>query len=205
MKALDSLPHCAVQQAATLPPERNGSAELERLIKTGRSEPLPPAQLHVGTVLAGVAALGALQVDIQGVEPLPASVAASCLLVPQAGDLVQLLLSQQGCWIVQVLERGDPLAPRCLELGDAEVSIHSGVLRLQAERTLELQARDVHIRADSLQETAARKQSDIQGWSSTRAAFVDVRAERQLNLFGGVTTLLSDALLKVDASQIHMG
>ena len=77
--------------------------------------------------------------------------------------------------------------------------------RWPANTSLHLQAQDVHVHADTLQETALRKQSDIQGWSTTRAAFVEVHAERQLNLFGGVTTLVSDALLKVDGAQIHMG
>lgn len=201
MKAMESVRQAAAQETALQAP----GTELERLIQGRRSEALSPAQLHVGCVLAGEGAQAGLRVDIQEAQPLQAVVAAGCLLVPQAGDLVQVLQSRQGCWIVQVLERGDPLAPCRLELGDAEVHIHAGALRVQARRTLHLEARDVHTVADSLQESAARKQSDIAGWSSTRAAFVELRAERQLSLFGGVATLRSDALLKVDGSQIHMG
>ncbi len=203
MKAFEDLRQGAAQEAALLEPAH--STELERLMQGRRSEALAPAQMHVGTLLAGDNALAPLRVDIEGGQPLQATVAASCLLRPQPGDLVQLLLSRQGCWIVQVLERADPLAPHNLDWGDAEVHIHAGALRLHAERALQLQAREVHTRAESLQESAARKQSDIEGWSSTRAAFVELRGERQLSLFGGVATLRSDALLKIDGSQIHMG
>jgi hypothetical protein len=171
----------------TAPP---ASDELARLILGQPLSAPAPAQLHIGILQACSDAQAPLQVVLEGGGRLRARVAASCLLQPQAGDLVQLLQSQQRCWILQVLERADANAPYRLDVGHAELQLHAAVL---------------HLQADSLQETALRKQSDIQGWSSTRAAFVELRAERQLNLFGGVAMLAGEALLKVDAAQIHMG
>ena len=207
MKPAQALPQPPTQGmptcATTSTREPGSAAELARLIHGHRApQPTPsraslPAQMYVGRMEpAAACALPASEavqpyaVRLQDGSCLQASKAASCPLQPQAGDLVQLLVCQAQAWIVHVLERHDPLAPSVLELGAG---------------TVQLQAGELHLQADTLRETALRKQSDIQGWSTTRAAFVDVHAERQLNLFGNTTTLLADALLKVDAAQIHMG
>lgn len=172
------------------------SEDLTRLMRGQRNTAPAPAQLFVGTVVEPVQANAALCV-LGPHGNMPALLAASCLLLPHVGDLVQVLTDAQGCWVVCVLQQRDAQAPRTLQLGPGDV-------HMQAQ-TLHLQARDLHLQADTLQESAQRRQSDIQGWSTMRAAFVDVHAQRQLKLFGNVTTLLADALLKVDGAQIHMG
>ena len=197
MNAAPSTPHAWQEAPATLHQSETDSDALARLIHSRRSTVIEPAQLHVGTVITLGDSGSALGVRTQDGHCVPASLAAGCLLLPQTGDLVQVLTDRQGCWIVHVLEHGDATAPRTLQLGPGTVHIRAEALHLQAQ--------DLHLQADSLQETAQRKQSHIQGWSTTRAAFVDIHAERQLNLFGDVTTLVADALLKVDGAQIHMG
>jgi hypothetical protein len=182
----------------------SGTAELARLISGRRSE-AAPAQLLIGTLAQLADSSGQLPVTLQNGDCVQARQAASCLLAPQLGDLVQLLVSQQRCWIVQVLERCNPHTPQTVDFGSGTVHIQAAALHLQTQTSLHLQAQDLHVNAESLHETALRKQSDIQGWFTTRAAFVEVHADRQLNLFGGVTTLVSEALLKVDGAQIHLG
>jgi len=195
----------ALQQAAP------GTEDLARLIGGRRSEVQTPpskfvsAHTVVGTLTHGPDPTGTCAIALPDGDYLHAELAASCLLEPQVGDLVHVLVSPQRCWLLHVLQRANPLAPQIMNLGSGATHICAGVLHLQAKTNLHLQAQDLHTQAETLQETALRKQSDIRGWCTTRAAFVEVHAERQLNLFGGLTTLVSEKLLKVDSAQIHMG
>lgn len=183
----------------------SGKEDVERLIGGVRNEAAAPIQMYVGKVNRCIDPTGIFSVLIEDGECIDATLSSSCFLAPQDGDLVQVLVGKQRCWIAQVLERFDPYASHTLNLGFGEVVMTAGSLHLKAETKLHFQAQDMRTNVESIHENAFRKRSEIQGWSTIRAGFLDLHAERQLNLFSNVTTLVSESLLKVDGAQIHMG
>ena len=93
------------------------------------SQPHADALQRVGTVRAiGEASV---TVDLDDGEDLEARRAVSCLVAPEAGDVVLLVLSPRGAHVLAVLERSSSGPVRVDAPGDLELHAR-GALRLRA-------------------------------------------------------------------------
>lgn len=141
-------------------------------------------------------------------------VALSCLLAPQAGDLVLVANTAQGRFLLHVLERA---APGPLSVGSFghDLSLSGRAVTVKAAGTMRLVgARDCEI-------SAAAGRLDIKAGEmrTTVLGALFQRAESHVAQFGewlvsvkdfyrlhaGRQHLTSDAEMKIDAEIIHMG
>ena len=130
--------------------------------------------------------------------------ALSCLIQPQVGDLVQVLQSHTLCWVLAVLERDTQQALQ-LDFGTQTVNINAQRMTLNVAEQLQFKAEQIRDEANVLIQTAADRQSHIQGTDSTYVGSMALKAERHLGIHAGMANLKAKSLLKIDAAQIHMG
>ncbi|WP_019103638.1 DUF3540 domain-containing protein [Chromobacterium haemolyticum] len=136
---------------------------------------------------------------------LDARIAFSCQPRPQRGDLVQLAASDEGCWVLAILERGEPMTYCVLDFGAASVQVHAGELHLLAEGELSLQGRQLNSQAEQIGTRAQERQTHISGSDLAQCGSRLLQVERHLGLHAASTALSSASLLKLDAGQIHLG
>ncbi|WP_082151181.1 DUF3540 domain-containing protein [Chromobacterium sp. LK1] len=136
---------------------------------------------------------------------LDARVAFGCQPRPQRGDLVQLALSDEACWVLAILERDDAMAHCVLDFGVASVQVQAGELRLHADGELSLHGRQLNSRAEQIGTRAQERQTHIGGSDLTQCGSQLLHVERHLGLHAASATLTSSSLLKLDAGQIHLG
>lgn len=142
--------------------------------------------------------------DARGMARL-ARKAASCMLVPSAGDLVQLLVDDAACWIVAVLERRAEGTHATIDLGDADVQMRAGSLVFQAQRGITHQARELCSTSLQVRETTDEKTSLVRQSSIVQAGSMALHVDRHLGVHAQLATVSAEALLKLDGAQIHMG
>ena len=135
----------------------------------------------------------------------PVKAALSCLIQPQAGDLVQVLQTQAQCWVLAVLERDTPQQALQLDFGTQAVSINAQQVSFNVAEQLQFKAEEIRAEANVLIQAAADRQSHISGTDTTYAGSVALKAERHLGIHAGMANLKAKSLLKIDAAQIHMG
>jgi Protein of unknown function (DUF3540) len=179
----------------------------------------------------------------------PTERAVSCLVAPEAGDLVLVARSPgEGAFVLAVLRRDRSVRTRVAIDGDLDLELASGRLRVAAQEGVEvLAARDVSIAAGGLHVTAdegnvvlrslsflgdvvraemdavkvlasrfdavlervsqrvQRSYRTVAETDHVRAQRIDYTAEKTASVHGEHTLVTADALVKVDAEQIHMG
>jgi hypothetical protein len=135
----------------------------------------------------------------------PVKIALSCLIQPQAGDLVQILQTHAQCWVLSVLERETPQQALQLDFGIHAVNINAQQMTFNVAGQLQFSAEEIKAEANVLIQNAADRQSHITGTDSTYAGSVVLKAERHLGIHAGMANLKAKSLLKIDAAQIHMG
>lgn len=133
-----------------------------------------------------------------------ARAAFSCLVRPQRGDLVQLAASEEGCWVLAVLERPQPGGVCRLELGAASVQLHAAELHLCADGELSLNGQQLNSRAQAIATAAQERQTHIGGTDAAHCGSLLLHADRHMGLHAKSTALSSASLLKLDAGQIHV-
>ncbi|WP_126284132.1 DUF3540 domain-containing protein [Burkholderia stagnalis] len=165
----------------------------------------PSMRMTVGRVCAA-AVDGAWRI---AVEPdgamLLARVAVSCVVQPQPDDLVQLYQAAGGCWVLAILERRGDAASVALDFGAASVSLHAHHVRVQARDRLDLEAAHLASRAEVVTQAASERQAHVSGTDATHAGNTFVHIERHMGLHAQSAVVTAEALLKMDAGQIHMG
>ncbi len=142
------------------------------------------------------------------VEPgcaLYARAALSCVVRPQPDDLVQLYQAAGGCWVLAVLERGGDTADVVLDFGAADVLLQGENVRVQAHDRLALEAAQLSSRAEVITEAAAERHAHVSGTDATHAGNTFVHTEHHLGMHAQSAVVTAEALLKMDAGQIHMG
>jgi hypothetical protein len=158
--------------------------------------------------------------------------AASCLVQPEPGDLVLLGGSAARGYVLAVLERPGDRPLRLAVAGDMEIAAEGGRLTLGAE-TLVVEAetgqvavrdlalsggkvaarfRRITLVADAIESLvtrlltrARRSYRFVEETEQLRARDIDHRAGGHLHLRGETAALHAGLLVKVNASQIHMG
>lgn len=158
--------------------------------------------------------------------------AFSCLVQPEAGDVV--LLGQAGplTYVLAVLERRGDAAMRVALPDGATVAADGGRLNIAAE-TLVMEAATTQVAAGTLGVSATRTDARLGTVSAIaeaietiatriigrfrrsyrfveegehlRARDIDQRASGHLGLKGDTTTLQAGLVVKIDGAQIHMG
>lgn len=137
-------------------------------LRAGTRERAPTAKAPA-VLAAQPAAAVVVGHDGEGVDPryllrsgaahatVRARCAASCLLVPQAGDTVALLrIAPEELWIVAVLERAEPAASQVVRFqGDTRIEVHDGALQLDA-RELHARTSRATVLADSAELSAGK-------------------------------------------------
>ncbi|WDD90516.1 DUF3540 domain-containing protein (plasmid) [Burkholderia sp. FERM BP-3421] len=142
------------------------------------------------------------------VEPgcaLYARAAVSCIVRPQADDLVQLYQAADGCWVLAILERRGDAADVVLDFGAAEVLLQAQDVRVQARDRLGLEAAQLSSRAEVITEAAAERHAHVSGTDATHAGNTFVHTEGHLGMHAQSAVVTAEALLKMDAGQIHVG
>ena len=164
-----------------------------------------------------------------------ASRALSCLVAPQAGDLVLLAGPRSaGLYVLAVLERPGDQHARVSTEGDLTFELRSGRFTVAATRgvdlvstgtvsmtadRLETRAREGSLFFDSVKLIAGAVDSTLERLSQTakrvfrritelehvRAGQIDCATEGNLRLHGENTLMTARELVKVDAKQIHVG
>ncbi|MDU4433446.1 MAG: DUF3540 domain-containing protein [Pluralibacter gergoviae] len=157
--------------------------------------------------------------------------AASCVIVPQAGDTVLIARVDNRIWILAVLEQLNPQASQLRVPGDlqihsqGELSLSGASLRVSAEQG------DCHIgemkysgdslsawvslsrivgkRAASVWQTVTQISHHLfrstRQTEQVRAGQLDMKAEHYARLHAQNVVITSKAITKVDSEQIHMG
>ncbi|WP_407655537.1 DUF3540 domain-containing protein [Burkholderia alba] len=148
---------------------------------------------------------GAWRVAAASGDAVLARVAVSCLVKPQPDDLVQLYRTPAGCWVLAILERGGDLSDVALDFGAAGVLLQARDVRVQARDQLSLEAARLESRADVVTQAAAERHARVSGTDATHAGNTFVHTERHLGMHAGSAVVTAQALLKIDAGQIHMG
>jgi hypothetical protein len=150
-----------------------------------RRQPSPiAAQSCVGVVVAGAA--NALRV-VAGEFEAPARCAASCLLVPQAGDTVACFqVAPAEIWILAVLER---------EAGATQVLRCQGPTRFEVEGgALEMHAQEISLSSQRFSLDSARAEVNSDDFE-----FVG----RQVRVVAGAMRLIGSALSTVFDRVVH--
>ncbi len=134
-----------------------------------------------------------------------ARTAVSCLVQPQPDDLVQLFQAAGECWVLAILERRGDTASVALDFGTARVLLKAHDVRVQAHDRLDLEAAHLASRADVVTQAAAERHAHVSGTDATHAGNTFIHTERHLGVHAQSAVVTADALLKMDAGQIHMG
>ncbi|NOK50272.1 DUF3540 domain-containing protein [Burkholderia thailandensis] len=180
-------------------------------------EPALPANAAAATLLARIegerTAAGEWRVALRPDVVLRAKKAVSCVVAPQAGDLVQICREGERCWVLAVLERdaaGDETNDKTtdevtLDFGDAHVALRARDVRVEARDRLSLEAAQLASRAQVVTQAAAERQTHVSGTDATHAGSTLVHTERHLAMHAKSAVVTAASLLKIDAGQIHMG
>ena len=161
---------------------------------------------------AAVLSLNPLKVRLLEGEPreVEARVAFAYPFAPEVGDELLLLGRGEDFYAVGVLSarpRSSLQAP-----GDLEVRAVGGVLRLQGDAQVELEAPDVTVRAlrlrtfaDSLQEHAQTVFRWVKDTLSERTGETQRVVEGEDLLLAKKVVTLAEETVRVDGSEIHLG
>ncbi|WP_264299678.1 DUF3540 domain-containing protein [Burkholderia sp. Z1] len=179
-------------------------------------EPIPaPLKRQVAAGSVGYVTIGRVReaaldrawwvVTEPGGAPRLARAAISCVIKPQPDDLVQLYQAAGGCWVLAILERRGDAASVALDFGAASVSLHARDVHVQARDRLDLEAAHLASRAEVVTLAAAERQAHVSGTDATHAGSTLVHTERHMGLHAQSAAVTAEALLKMDAGQIHMG
>jgi Protein of unknown function (DUF3540) len=132
-----------------------------------------------------------------------AALAASCLLRPGPGDLASLLVQGDSAWVTAVLER-DPALPAQLDLGTSALEIRAHAITLQAEAELRATAHKLASHATVSVSTCGDRYAHVSGTDSSQARCTLIKSTGHMGLHAGDTAITAEALIKVDAGQVHM-
>ncbi|KWO84582.1 hypothetical protein WM31_22940 [Burkholderia ubonensis] len=187
-----------------------------RIRDNGLREPMPaPLKRQVATGSVGYLTIGRVSESaLDGVwwvatepggEMRLARTAVSCLVAPQPDDLVQLYQAAGDCWVLAVLERRGDAASVTIDFGTASVLLQAHDVRLQAHDRLDLEANHFVSRAEVVMQAAAERHAHVSGTDATHAGNTFMHTERHLGVHAQTTVVTAEALLKMDAGQIHMG
>lgn len=194
---------CAQSRSPT-PAQSSPEQDLKRLVMQPKHPASIPgtldARLLVGTLGETLDTDGtSLWMDVGG-EQVPAEVAASCLLRVEAGDWVHAVLVGASVWVLSVLKKhpASNSAVRHLDVGDAELHVSAKTMHLNANQ-------QIGLHAPLLTQAATNRQSQIDGTDSARVGNSIVHAQSHFSLHARSAMVTAASLLKIDASQIHMG
>ncbi|MFZ1871608.1 MAG: DUF3540 domain-containing protein [Chania sp.] len=145
--------------------------------------------------------------------------AASCLVQPQAGDLVSAVLCQRQAFVTAVLQRQRPEAPLMLNSGNVplhllvpaleihspeRVEIHTGHFSLLAH-TSQWVAKTLQQVVDTLFVKAKHAHRQVENTDEVQARHINQQAEQSLIINSRIGSLNASAVLRIDGGQIHMG
>jgi len=159
--------------------------------------------------------------------------AASCLLLPRAGDRVLLATTPEGRYVLAVLERDQTVPAQLVVEGDAQLRARGKLtlsgdegLALLTERVLSLASRALDVHAgesnvvigklqtivgtvdavlERLSQKVKRAYRFVEEMEHVRAHTLDYAARENVRIHGKNAVVTSEELVKVDAAQIHMG
>ncbi|KVS54937.1 type VI secretion protein [Burkholderia cepacia] len=192
--------------------DSDGSHEAFTRIMNASIRTCAPDRLNTGTVStmlarvsdAGVAARIWLVTIDAGLQ-LCARAAVSCIVLPEPGDLVQICVDGERCWVLAVLERREAGNGLALDFGDAHVTLRARDMRVEVRDELSLEAARFASRAQVVTQAAAERQTQVSGTDATHAGSTIVHTERHLAMHAKSAFVTASALMKIDAGQIHMG
>ncbi|UEP23065.1 DUF3540 domain-containing protein [Burkholderia ambifaria] len=194
---------------------RAALAEIMRGARSGSADasPAPCAATLLARIEGEHTAAGEWRVALHPDVVLCAKKAVSCVVAPQAGDLVQICREGERCWVLAVLERdaaGDEANGRTtdevtLDFGGAHVALRARDVRIEARDRLTLEAAQLASRAQVVTQAAAERQTHVRGTDATHAGSTLVHIEGHLAMHAKSAVVTAASLMKFDAGQIHMG
>lgn len=186
----------------------DGRGELPRLMRLSSEERSQVSACSASIVIArldqAVAGAAWRFTDSNGIAVL-ARKAATCVLTPNPGDLVQVLVEGKSAWIVAILEHAAPDAGRVVDFGDADVVVHAGSLEFQGRRRITHQAQELCSSSLLNREVSGEKSMHVRNAFFIHAGSMNVDVDRHLRVHSNLATITSEALLKLDGAQIHVG
>lgn len=132
-----------------------------------------------------------------------ASVATSCIIRPIPGDLVSAVLAGDKAWVTSILER-DPVRAVELDLGRSALSIRAREISLEAGSELKLAAHKMSSESRVSIARCGDRFAHVDGTDSTQSRCTLLKATGHLGLHAGDARISAEALIKVDAGQVHM-
>ncbi|MBW7984126.1 DUF3540 domain-containing protein [Enterobacillus tribolii] len=150
---------------------------------------------------------------------LPWSVAPSCLLAPQTGDVVSAVINDGQIFVTAVLQRQHATSPLVLNSDGAPLHIVAPSLTLKATERVEIQTESLsllsrtsqwvtdtlHQVAQSLFVRAGNAHRKVTFADEVEARHISQNAEQSLVLNSRIGSINSSAVLKLDGGQVHMG
>lgn len=146
-------------------------------------------------------------------------IAVSCLIEPQAGDSVCVLLSDNVWWITDVLSCRDKSRPLVLRSAHASMSIEAASLSLHASQRLTLKSPSLTLMSQTSR-WLADKMVQIAGHLQTRcksaerlvvesdrveAEHIQHQAKASYRVDSELTAVNGRSVLKIDGGQVHVG
>ncbi|MHA7847780.1 DUF3540 domain-containing protein [Serratia sp. D1N4] len=159
------------------------------------------------------------QLCLQHHTALALVTAASCLVQPQAGDLVSAVLCQRQAFVTAVLQRQQPETPLMLNSGNVPLHLLVPALEIHSPERVEIHtshfsllahtsqwvAKTLHQVVDSLFVKAKHAHRQVENTDEVQARHINQQAEQSLIINSRIGSLNASAVLRIDGGQIHMG
>lgn len=158
-------------------------------------------------------------VRLSGYENLLATNAASCLFLPELGDLVSAVIARQQIYITAILQRAIPDAPLVMDCGELPLHLVSRTLEIHSPESIEIHtahfslaartslwvAKTLHQVADSLFIRAKQASREVENTDDVHARHINQHADQSLVMNSRIGSLNASAVLKIDGGQVHVG
>jgi hypothetical protein len=146
-------------------------------------------------------------------------VAVSCLIEPQAGDRVCVLIDENIWWVTDVLVCADETRPLVLRSAHAALSIEANDLSLHAKQKLTIESPSLTLIGQTSR-WLAEKMVQIAGHLQTRcrnaerlvsesdtvqAEHIQHKATSSYRVDSELTAVNGRSVLKIDGGQVHVG
>jgi hypothetical protein len=131
--------------------------------------------------------------------------ASSCLLKPQAGDLVSCLCYGDSVWIQHVLATAAGSFQASISIDQGKVSISADSISLSASSVIGIESDRYVQKSRMAKDCSDEKFSDVTGNRIEYSKNLVIRASQHANIKADSLTQVAVSLMKLDASQIHMG
>lgn len=196
------------------------SRHIARFTPSDGTRPIKKKYRSSPTLLTGyVAKEGNGRLFLRQRATFKLSTAASCLIQPQAGDLVSAVIHHRQVFVTAILQRQQVDAPVVLNSGEVPLHLQAPSLEIHGADKITLHTRKfslfantsvwvakvLHQVADALFIRAKHAHRQVENTDEVQARHISQQAEQSLIVNSRIGSLTASAVMKIDGGQIHMG